>query len=83
MPARRISKNGQVTIPAELRRKLRLRPGTMVSLREENGRLILISTNRLLDEIQGCLKPRPGEPSAFDMLFEERKRERIREDRER
>jgi AbrB family looped-hinge helix DNA binding protein len=81
MRATRINKKGQITIPIELRRKLRLRPGTLVSLRDENGRVILISTKRLLDEIRGCLKPGPGEFSAFDMLFEERKRERIREDR--
>lgn len=75
-----VSSQGRITIPAELRTKLNLKPGTVMSWKEENGRLILVSTKRLLDEIQGCLKPRRGEPSAFDMLFEERKRERIRED---
>jgi AbrB family looped-hinge helix DNA binding protein len=75
-----VSSDGRITIPAELRKKLKLKPGTVMSWKEENGRLILISTKRLLDKIQGCLRPRPGEPSAFDMLFEERKRERIRED---
>lgn len=79
----RINKKGQITIPIELRRKLRLCPGTLISRTEENGRLILISNKRLLEEIRGCLKPRPGEPSAFEMLFEERKRERMRENRDR
>jgi len=37
-----------------------------------------ISAN-LLDEIRGCLKPAPGEPSAFEGSFEERERERGRE----
>lgn len=75
-----ISSRCCITIPAELRRKLKLKPGTIMSWKEENGQLILISTKRLLDKLQGCLKPQPGEPSAFEMSFEERKRERIRED---
>ena len=79
----RITARGQITIPVALRKKLRLKPGTAMSWSEENGRLVLIPTKRLLDEIQGCLKPLPGEPSAFEMLFEERKRERMRENRER
>ena len=83
MRTSRINKKGQITIPIELRRKLRLRAGMLLSLKEENEHLILTSTKRLLDEIQGSLKPRPGKPSAFEMLFEERKRERMREDAKR
>lgn len=75
----KFSTKGRITIPAELRKKLRLRPGTIMSVREENGRLVLVPFKRLLDEIRGCLKPRPGDPSAFEMLFEERERERMRE----
>jgi AbrB family looped-hinge helix DNA binding protein len=78
-----VSSDGRITIPAKLRRRLKLRPGTIMSWKEENHRLILISIKQLLDEIQGSLKPRPGEPSMSEMLLEERKRERIREERER
>ena len=74
-----VSSDGRITIPAELRKKLKLRPGTIMSWKEENGRLILISFKRLLDEIQGSLKPRPGEPSAFEAMFEERERKRMQE----
>jgi AbrB family looped-hinge helix DNA binding protein len=63
-----VSSDGRITIPAELRKKLKLKPGTIMSWREENGRLILISFKQLLDEIQGSLKPRPGEPSMFEMF---------------
>jgi len=80
MQTLRVNARGQITIPAELRRKLGAKPGMLISWSEERGRLVLTPVERLLDEIQGFLKPRPGEPSAFDMLFEERKRERIRED---
>jgi len=75
-----VSSKGQVVIPAELREQLGLKKGTPATWSEEHGRLVLTPvTERLLDEIQGFLKPRPGEPSAFDELFAERKRERERE----
>jgi hypothetical protein len=37
----------------------------------------------LLDEIQGFLKPGPGEPSMFEEHLRERKRERERERKQR
>ena len=77
-----ISSKGQVVIPAELREELGLQKGTRVHWTKENGRLVLTPmTARILDEIQGFLKPRPGEPSAFEELFKERQRERERENR--
>ncbi len=75
-----ISSKGQVIIPAELREKLGLEKGTAAAWSEENGRLVLTPiTERLLDEIQGFLKPRPGEPSMFEEHFKDRERERERE----
>lgn len=76
-----ISSKGQVVIPAALREQLGLDKGTRAIWTEERGRLVLTPiTARRLDEIMGFLKPGPGEPSAFEMLFEERERERKRED---
>ena len=70
-----------MVIPAELRQRLGLDKGTRAVWSEEKGRLVLTPmTERRLDEIMGFLKPGPGEPSAFEMLFEERARERKRED---
>jgi AbrB family looped-hinge helix DNA binding protein len=78
----KISSKGQVIIPAELRDEFGLAKGTRAMWTKEKGRLILTPiTDRLLDEIQGCLKPRPGEPTMFDELFAERERERKREKR--
>lgn len=75
-----ISSKGQVVIPAELREKLGLDKGTRATWAEDGARLVLTPiTEKILDEIQGFLKPRPGERSMFDELFEERKRERKRE----
>jgi AbrB family looped-hinge helix DNA binding protein len=75
-----ISSRGQVVIPADLREQLGLEKGTRAIWTEEEGRLILTPmTEKRLREIRGFLKPKPGEPSAFEGLFEERERERRRE----
>jgi AbrB family looped-hinge helix DNA binding protein len=75
-----ISSKGQVVIPAELREQFGLTKGTPATWREEKGRLILTPlTLQRIKEIRGFLKPAPGEPSAFEALFEERARERQRE----
>lgn len=75
-----ISSKGQVVVPAELREQLGLKKGTRATWTEEKGRLILVPiTERLLDEVQGFLKPRPDRPSMFEEHFKERARERQRE----
>jgi AbrB family looped-hinge helix DNA binding protein len=76
----RISSKGQVVIPAELRDELGLQKGTPATWTEEKGRLVLTPiTLQRIHEARGFLKPGPGEPSAFEALFEERKRERRQE----
>jgi AbrB family looped-hinge helix DNA binding protein len=80
MQTLRINARGQVTIPAELRKSLGIEDDARISWAEENGRLVLTPIERLLDEIQGFLKVQPGERSAFEALFEERKRARLREE---
>lgn len=82
MPAYRtvISSKGQVVVPAELRERLGLKKGTPATWMEERGRLILLPiTEKILDQIEGCLKPKPGQPSVFEAHLEERERERGRE----
>ena len=75
-----ISSKGQVVIPAELREQFGLKKGTPATWTEEKGRLVLTPiTLQRIREIRGFLKPKPGEPSAFEGLFEERERERRRE----
>jgi AbrB family looped-hinge helix DNA binding protein len=75
-----ISSKGQVVVPAELREQLGLKKGTRATWTHEKGRLILMPiTERILDEIQGFLKPRPGQPSVFEASIEEREHERRRE----
>lgn len=74
-----ISSKGQVVIPAELRGRLGLNKGARAVCTEENGRLILTPIERVLDEVQGFLRPRPGEPSAFEESLGERESQRRRE----
>lgn len=76
-----VNARGQVTIPAELRKQLEIKPGSRVTWFEEKGRLILAPmTSRRIKEIRGFLKPKPGERSALDESFTEGARERRRED---
>jgi hypothetical protein len=53
---------------------------TVVNLKDVGGNVPTV-TERELDEIMGCLKPAPGEPSMFEESFAERERERKREKR--
>ena len=74
-----ISSKGQLVIPAELRTRLGFKKGTRAVCSAENGKLIVAPIERVLDEIQGFLKPKPGEPSAFEDSLAERQRQRQRE----
>ena len=74
-----ISSKGQVIIPAELRNRLGLKKGVRAVWREDRGQLVLTTIDRILDEVQGFLKPRPGAPSAFEESLAERERQRRRE----
>jgi AbrB family looped-hinge helix DNA binding protein len=81
MHATVVNAKGQVTIPAELRKQLGIKPGAHVTWSEEKGRLILAPmTARRIKEIRGFLKSKPGELSAFEESFKDRARERRRED---
>jgi AbrB family looped-hinge helix DNA binding protein len=76
-----VSSKGQVVIPAELRQEFQLEKGARATWTKERGRLVLTPIGALLDEIQGCLTPKPGAPTMFDELFKEREKERERERR--
>jgi AbrB family looped-hinge helix DNA binding protein len=64
---------GQVVIPAALRRKFGIKPGTKVHFYEEKGRIILEPVNgQFLDKVCGMLEG----SGAMKVLMEERRRER-------
>jgi AbrB family looped-hinge helix DNA binding protein len=56
-----ISTKGRVTIPAEFRERFRIMPGTIVTWREEQGRLVLTPlTKKRLSKIVEFSKPKLG-----------------------
>lgn len=64
-----VSSKGQVVIPAALRDKLGIKPGTRVAIQREEGHLVLQPiTEEFIDSLVGCCK---GE----DSLVEARERE--------
>ena len=69
-----VTTKGQLVIPARLRRRFRIRQGTLVSFVEEEGRMIVQPiTREFIQSLRGSLKRKP---SALDYLLQERKRER-------
>ena len=78
MPTLTISSKGWVVIPAELRKKYQLTPGTQVIIVDYGGVLSIVPADK--DPIRkgrGLLKDLPG---LTDDLLEERTQERERED---
>jgi AbrB family looped-hinge helix DNA binding protein len=56
-----ISTKGRVTIPAQFRERFRIKPGTIVTWREEQGRLVLTPlTKKRLSKIVEFSKPQLG-----------------------
>jgi len=47
LDAARISVNGQVTIPVEIRKLLKLKDGDKIVFMEKNGEIVLVNSNRL------------------------------------
>lgn len=75
-----VNTKGQVTIPEPLRKKYGFAPGTHVAWIERDGEIIPVPILPL-EELYGYLRPKPGEQSMLDLLLEERRAEREREDR--
>jgi AbrB family looped-hinge helix DNA binding protein len=51
-----VTSKGQVVIPVELRRKLRIKAGTRVAFHEERGQLIIQPiTDEFIDSLRGIL----------------------------
>jgi len=77
-----VSSKGQLVIPAAVRRRFGFEEGTEVIFSEDNGRLILEPLSfHAIYQLQGVLNR--GRPSASQLLDEERRQEREREDRPR
>ena len=80
MPVVRTSAKGQVVIPANLRKRVGLRPGDKVSVQEQDGVIIIMPVAAdLPGSLRGILK---GHRSLIRALTESRERERNREEKE-
>ena len=78
-----VTSKGQVVVPARLRRKFGIKPGTRLNFSEEKGRIVVQPvTKAFIDSFCGIFKLKPGEKSAVQELLADRDRERAREDRE-
>jgi AbrB family looped-hinge helix DNA binding protein len=69
-----VTTKGQLVIPARLRRRFGIKKGTVVTFTEDDGRIIIQPVTReFIRGLRGSLK---GEPSALEILLDQRKRER-------
>jgi AbrB family looped-hinge helix DNA binding protein len=78
MDAAYVTTKGQLVIPARIRRKLGIKPGTKVYFVERgNGILFLPITKEYIRGMSGMLK---SATSVTEALLEERKKDREREE---
>ncbi len=74
MNPRKVFSNGRVTIPAEIRKKYDIKPGTKIFFKEEkDGILLYPVTAKTIKDGIGFLKP---DKRMLKSLMDEKKRER-------
>ncbi len=71
-----ITSKRQLTLPSKLTQKLNLKPGEKITIREENGHLVMTPTVRLVEELAGSLKL----PNRFQGLDTQRIIEKAKEE---
>ena len=77
-----VTSKGQLVVPARIRRLFGIKPGTRVNFVEENGRIIFQPVTRdYIRSFRGMFKQKPGEKSVLQEHFEERRAERVKENR--
>ena len=72
----RVSTRGRVTIPVEIRRKFGIKPGTRLIVREEEGRIVVMTMASYVRSLRGTYKGM----GLMERLREERRSERLSED---
>jgi AbrB family looped-hinge helix DNA binding protein len=76
-----VTSKGQLVVPAAIRRRFNIKPGTRIVFIEENGRLIMQPvTPEYIHSFCGIFKLKLGEKSAVQELLEDRAADRARED---
>ncbi len=75
----KVSAKGWVVIPAALRKKFQIKPGTLVEFKETGGGIIIIPKQKdPVEELYGKLAEKP---SLIHALMESRKEESQREEK--
>ena len=74
----KVSTKGWVVIPAALRKRHGLKPGSLVEFRELDGRIVIIP--RVTDVIEALYGKLAGETSLTKALLEDRAKELEREE---
>ena len=78
-----VTSKGQLVVPASIRRRYGIKPGTRVNFVEEGDRIIFQPVTReYISSFRGIFKLRPGEKSVVQEHLEERRAERDRENRD-
>jgi AbrB family looped-hinge helix DNA binding protein len=72
----RVGTRGRVTIPIEIRRSLGIKAGTRLIVREEEGRIVVMTMASYVRSLRGVLKGN----GMMERFLEERRSERLRED---
>ncbi len=73
MPTVKTLSKGQIVIPADLRRKYHIEPGTEMQIMEHDGIIYLIPPVR--DPVEAACGILPSRPSLSRQLIRERKRD--------
>ena len=77
MPSVRVSTKGQIVLPAEMRHRLGMEPGTMVEVVDAGSHLVIVPrTEDAIRELQGIFA---GGDSLTEALLLERRIDRARE----
>jgi AbrB family looped-hinge helix DNA binding protein len=77
-----VTTKGQLVVPARIRRRFNIKPGTRINFIEDKGRLVMQPVTReYIQSFCGIFKLKPGEKSAVQELLEDRAADRAKEDR--
>lgn len=75
-----ITSEGQVVIPAHIRKKYGLRRGTRLIFAEDAGRIVIQPvTKEYISSFRGIFELKPGEKSAVQEHLDDRAKERARQ----
>ena len=77
----RVSAKGWIVIPAPLRRRYGIKPGSVVKIREIDNRIVLVPETT--DPVQTCFGKYSEKESLIKVLIEERKEEKRHEEKKR